>query len=115
MRISDKCELIISKMLEKLPSNPVIDIPNLRNSADEPAKFTKYYILNPVIDDFKLKSIPLNPDHLDDGKSIGIFGELMMEDGKIFIEADMPKFQKMYPIIRFMNAVKKSNVEKQKE
>ncbi len=115
MRISDKCELIISKMLEKLPSNPVIDIPNLRNSADEPAKFTKYYILNPVIDDFKLKSIPLNPDHLDDGKSIGIFGELMMEDGKIFIEADMPKVQKMYPIIRFMNAVKKSNVEKQKE
>ena len=113
--ISDKCELIISKMLEKLPSNPVIDIPNLRNSADEPAKFTKYYILNPVIDDFKLKSIPLNPDHLDDGKSIGIFGELMMEDGKIFIEADMPKVQKMYPIIRFMNAVKKSNVEKQKE
>ena len=27
MRISDKCELIISKMLEMLPSNPVIDIP----------------------------------------------------------------------------------------
>jgi CRP/FNR family cyclic AMP-dependent transcriptional regulator len=112
MRISDKCEMIIAKMLEKMPSNPVIDIPNLKTSEDFAPKFTKYYILNPIIDEMKAKNIPINPDHLDDGKSIGLFGELLMKDGQVFIEADMTKVQKMYPVIRFMNAVRKSNTEK---
>jgi hypothetical protein len=112
MRISDKCEMIIAKMLEKMASNPVIDIPNLRTSEDSAPKFTKYYILNPIIDEMKAKNIPINPDHLDDGKSIGLFGELLMKDGQVFIEADMQKVQKMYPVIRFMNAVRKSNTEK---
>lgn len=112
MRISDKCEMILAKMLEKLPSNPVIDIPNLRVTDEHTPKFTKYYVLNPVIQDFKDKNISINPDHLDDGKNIGFFGEVMMKDGNVFIEADMGKVQKTYPVIRFMNAVRKSNQEK---
>lgn len=112
MRISDKCEMIIAKMLEKLPSNPVMDIPNLKVSEESTPKFTKYYVLNPVLDDFKAKNIPVNPDHLDDGRSVGLFGEVLMKDGKVFIEADMGKVQKMYPVIRFMNAIRKSNSEK---
>ena len=112
LRISDKCELIIAKMLEKLPGNPVIDIPNLKTTEDFVPKFSKYYILNPVIDDMKAKNITINPDHLDDGRVTGLFGEVLMKDGQVFVEADMGKVQKMYPIIRFMNAVKKSNAEK---
>lgn len=112
MRISDKCEMIIAKMLEKLPANPVIDIPNLKVSEDFAPKFSKYYILNPVIDEMKAKNIPINPDHLDDGRSVGLFGEVLMKDGQVFVEADMGKVQKMYPVIRFMNAVRKSNLEK---
>ncbi len=112
MRISDKCEMILAKMLEKLPSNPVIDIPNLRVTDEYTPKFTKYYVLNPVIQDFKDKNMSINPDHLDDGKNIGFFGEVMMKDGNVFIEADMSKVQKTYPVIRFMNAVRKSNQEK---
>ena len=112
MRISDKCELIIAKMLEKLPGNPVIDIPNLKTTDDFVPKFSKYYILNPVIDEMKAKNITINPDHLDDGRVTGLFGEVLMKDGQVFVEADMGKVQKMYPIIRFMNAVKKSNAEK---
>ena len=112
MRISDKCEMIISKMLEKLPSNPVVDIPNLKITEDMAPKFTKYFVLNPVLDELKAKNILINPDHLDDGKSVGLFGEVLMKDGKVFVEADMGKVQKMYPIIRFINAIKKSNTEK---
>jgi CRP-like cAMP-binding protein len=112
MRISDKCEMIIAKMLEKLPGNPVIDIPNLKTTEDFVPKFSKYYILNPVIDEMKAKNITINPDHLDDGRATGLFGEVLMKDGQVFVEADMGKVQKMYPIIRFMNAVKKSNAEK---
>jgi CRP/FNR family transcriptional regulator, cyclic AMP receptor protein len=112
MKISDKCESIIAKMLEKLPSNPMIDIPNLKVVDDTPPKFTKYYLLTPVIDDFKQRNIPINVDHLDDGKISGLFGEILMKDGLVFAEADMPKIQKMYPIIRFMSAVRKLNLEK---
>lgn len=109
MRISDKCEMILAKMLEKLPGNPVIDIPNLRVTEDFTPKFTKYYILNPVFEEFRTKSIPVNPEHLEDGKNVGFFGEVSIQDGSIFVEADMGKVQKMYPVIRFMNAVRKTN------
>jgi len=112
MRISDKCELIISKMIEKLPANPVIDIPHLQSTEEHKPKFSKYYVLNPVIDDMKAKNITLNPDHLDDGKSAGLFGHVLMKEGSVFVEADMGKVQKIYPVIRFMNAIKKSNEEK---
>jgi CRP/FNR family cyclic AMP-dependent transcriptional regulator len=112
MRISEKCEMIIAKMLEKIPENPVTDIPNLKTGEDFPHKFTKYYILNPVLDEFKAKGIAVSPEHLDDGRSVGFFGEILIQDGKIFIEADMGKVQKLYPVVRYMNAVKRMNTEK---
>lgn len=112
MRISDKCEMIISKMIEKLPNNPVIDIPNLKTTNEFSPKFTKYYVLNPVIDEMKAKNVTMNPDHLNDGKSLNLFGEVLMKDGTVLIESDMDKVQKLYPVIRFMNAIKKSNEEK---
>ena len=112
MRISDKCEMIIAKMLEKLTANPMVDIPNLRIVDDTPPKFTKYYLLTPVIDEFKQKNIAINVDHLDDGKVTGLFGEVLMKDGTVYVEADMPKIQKMYPIIRFLSAIRKLNAEK---
>jgi hypothetical protein len=104
--------MIIAKMLEKLPGNPVIDIPNLRITEEHQPKFTKYYVLTPIIQEFKDKNITINPEHLDDGKSVGMFGEVMMKDGNVFVEADMAKVQKIYPVIRFINAMKKSNLEK---
>lgn len=112
MRISEKCEMIIAKMLEKMAANPVIDIPNLRITEEIKPRFVKYYVLNPVLDELKGKNIPVNPEHLDDGRNIGLFGEVVMKDGQVFIEADMAKVQKMYPIIRFINAIKKQNAEK---
>lgn len=112
LRISDRCEMIIAKMIEKAPTNPIVDIPNLKISEDAPPKFTKYYVLNPVIEDFKSRHIPVNPENLHDGKNIGLFGEVLMKDGTIYVEVDFAKVQKMYPIIRFMNAVKKSNLDK---
>ncbi len=112
MRISDKCELLISKMIEKAPTNPVLDIPNLKIVDDVAPKFTKYYVLSPILEEFKTRNIPIHADTLDDGKNVSLFGEVLMKDGVVFVECDLPKIQKMYPIIRFMNAVKKLNAEK---
>jgi CRP/FNR family transcriptional regulator, cyclic AMP receptor protein len=112
LKVSEKCEAIIAKMLEKLNDETLIDIPNLKITDDIRPKYTQYFILNEVIEDFKARNIALNPDHLDDGRNIGLFGEVLQQDGKVFVEADMAKVKKLYPVIRFMNAVKRSNLEK---
>lgn len=111
MRISDKCEMIIAKILEKGSGN-IIEIPNVRSTEDSPAKFTKMYNLNPVLEDFKSKSVTVNPTSLEDGRNVGLFGEVMILEGVNYIEIDFPKVQKLYPVIRFMNAVRKMNQEK---
>jgi len=112
MKVGEKCEMLIAKMIEKAPVNPLIDIPNLKVIDDVAPKFTKYYNVTPILDEFKAKGIVLHADHVDDGKNIGLFGEVMMKDGSVLVETDFPKVQKLYPIIRFMNAIKKSNAEK---
>jgi CRP-like cAMP-binding protein len=112
MKVSEKAEMLIAKMLEHLPKNPVMDIPNLKITDEIKPKFTKYYVLQPVLDEFKDRNIRANPDWLDDGKSIGLFGELTVLNGKAVIEANMDKVQMMYPVIRYLNILKKSNQEK---
>lgn len=110
--ISEKCETLMAKMIELAPTNLLMDIPNLKGSDDAPIKFTKYYALNPVLEDLKSQNIILSSDHVSDGKNIGLFGEAVTHEGQTLVEVDFPKVQKMYPIIRFMNAVRKINREK---
>lgn len=112
MKVSDKCEMLIAKMIEKAPSLPLIDIPNLKVIDDIPPKFTKYYNISPLLAEFKTKSINITADHVDDGKNLGLFGEVVMKDGQVLVETDFPKVQKIYPVIRFMNAIRKQNSEK---
>lgn len=112
LNIGDKCEMMIAKMIERAPVLPLVDIPNLRIIDDVPPKFTKYYKITSLIAEFKAQNVSLNPDHLDDGKNVGIFGEVVMKDGEVFVEVDFPKLQKLYPVIRFMNAIRRSNTEK---
>lgn len=114
MRISDRCEMVIAKILEK-GAGKVQDIPNLRSTEDAPAKFTKMFDLTDVIGDLRAKNVNVTPTVLDDGKNVGLFGEVMVINGVNFIEIDFPKVQKMYPVIRFMNAARKMNQEKSGE
>lgn len=111
MRISDRCEMLIAKILEKGPGY-IKDIPNIRATEDSPAKFTKMYDLTSVLEDFKEKNIPVTPTVLEDGRNVGLFGELIVLDGINYVEIDFPKVQKLYPVIRFMNAARKMNQEK---
>jgi CRP/FNR family transcriptional regulator, cyclic AMP receptor protein len=112
MNISDKCEMLISKMLEKLPDNPLVDITNQRASEDHTPKFTKYYNLTPVINELKDRYIHFHADQLSDAKGVGIVGEVVMKDSHLFVEIDLEKMQKLFPVIRFMNSIRKVNQEK---
>ena len=40
MKVGEKCEMLIAKMLEKATVNPLMDIPNLKVIDDVPPKFT---------------------------------------------------------------------------
>ncbi len=111
MRISEKCETVISKIVEN-GEKYLMDIPNLRITEDFKPKFTKQYQLNIIFTELKAKNIVVTIDNLNDGKGIGIFGEPTMVNGNIFVEIDFQKLMKMYPVIRFMNQIKKSNQEK---
>jgi CRP/FNR family cyclic AMP-dependent transcriptional regulator len=111
LKIFDKCEMLLAKMVEK-GAGHVSDIPNLKIVDDIAPKFTKYFDLTEIMAELKAKNISVSADNVDDGKNVGFFGEAIMQNGKILVEADFPKIQKMYPVVRFMNAVKKSNAEK---
>ncbi|HXH76052.1 MAG TPA: cyclic nucleotide-binding domain-containing protein [Bacteriovoracaceae bacterium] len=111
LRVSEKCEMVIAKVIEK-GAGLICDIPNLRIIDDVPPKFTKYYLLSLILEEFKAKNISVSYESLSDAKNLGLFGEPTMIDGKTFIEVDFPKILKMYPVIRFMNAIRKSNIEK---
>ncbi len=112
MRISDKCETLMGKMLELADKNPVTDIPNLKITDEIKPRFTKQYLLNPAIEELKAKNLHINPEVLDDGRNVGLFGELFSKDGQVSVETDLPKVQKLFPVIRFMNAIRKMNAEK---
>lgn len=110
--VSDRLERAVGKLMEKLGDNLVIDIPHVKKDRDELPKFTKYYNLGPIIDEFRSGKIPLNLDHFDEGRQMGLFGEAVSLEGTMHIEVDVVKMQKMWPVIRFLNAVRKLNEEK---
>jgi CRP/FNR family transcriptional regulator, cyclic AMP receptor protein len=112
IHVGDKCEMLISKMLEHDFEKLISDIPNLKTTGDAGAKFTKYYDVTPILIELKSKNINIGPDHTGDGKNIGLFGELIMKDNTTFLETDFSKVQKFYPVIRFVNAIRRSNEEK---
>lgn len=115
INVSEKSQMLIEKILEHVKTNPPEDIPNLRKGEDIKHKFTKWINLSPIIAEFKSRNLNINADHVDDGKNIGLFGELMMEDGKAMVEFDLAKTEKLFPIIKFMNHVSRGNREKSGE
>ena len=112
MKVGDKCEMIIVKMIENASSLPLSDIPNQKNIDDISPKFTKYFNISPILNEFKSRNVLISVDHLEDGRNIGLFGDVVISDGKVLVETDFKKIQKIFPVIRFMNAVKKSNSDK---
>ncbi len=112
LRISDKCEQLISKILTNIRRNPPVEIPNLKKDGEVKPKFTHYLNLTPILEDFKSKNIAINADHVDDGRNIGIFGEVITQDGNVMVEFEQAKAERVFPIVKFMNHVSRGNREK---
>lgn len=112
MHITERFARVVSKVLEESQESALIEIPHQRVDPENPAKFSKYFDLTIIIEEFKTKKIPFNIDHLKDGDSLHVFGEAANLDGKMVVEIDLPKLQKLAPIIGFMNAMRALNEDK---
>lgn len=112
MRISDKSEQLIEKILLNIKKNPPFDIPNLKKDADVRPKFTQYIDITSILEDFKAKNISIHADHVDDGRNIGLFGDVLTEDGKVLVEFDQGKTERIFPIIKLTNHISRGNREK---
>jgi CRP/FNR family transcriptional regulator, cyclic AMP receptor protein len=114
MKIGQNCLVFLEKILQYSQKYPPVDIPNLRpqDEFDRSHRFTQQFNITPIMLEFKEKNLGINPDHLDDARSVKITGDRAVEDGQMLVEIDLPKLQKMYPIIKFMNSVNKQNREK---
>ncbi|MFY7991795.1 MAG: Crp/Fnr family transcriptional regulator [Bacteriovoracaceae bacterium] len=112
MRISDKCEQLLEKVLSNIRRNPPFDIPNLKINDEHKPKFTQYVNLTPILEEFKSRNISINADHVDDGRNINLFGEILMEEGKVLVEFDQARAERVFPIIKFLNHISRSNREK---
>lgn len=108
--IGDKCELMMAKMLEL--NLPLVDIANIKSSEDAPAKFTKYYDITSILEELQGERLITGHEPLEDGRNVNLFGDVFNENGKILVETDFSKVQKLYPVVRFMNAIRKLNQEK---
>lgn len=114
MRISANAELLLEKILEYAPQNPLRDIANQkpRDEYDPAPKFTHYYNLSPILQEFKTRNIPVNADHIEDARTIQVSGERVMADGEVLVELDLPRLQRMFPIVKFANTLMRFNREK---
>ncbi len=60
------------------------------------------------------RSLNLNfhAEHLDAARSVHLVGVHMISNGEVLIEINFSKVAKMYPVIKFVNAINKQNKEK---
>jgi CRP/FNR family cyclic AMP-dependent transcriptional regulator len=112
MKVGEKCELLLSTMIQYAPSIPLIDIPNLKVIDGAAPKFTKYFNLSSIVSEFKNGHASNITDLVEEGKNIGLLGDVVTMDGQLMVECDLSKIKKLFPVIRFMNLIKKLNAEK---
>ena len=114
MKISQNCVTFLEKILQYAPKFPPKDIPNLKpqDQYDTAPRFTQVFNVAPILEEFKIKNMPITADHLDDARSARLIGERAVQGEELLVEIDMPKLQKLYPTIKFMNSVNRQNREK---
>ncbi|MBY0516842.1 MAG: cyclic nucleotide-binding domain-containing protein [Bacteriovoracaceae bacterium] len=114
LKVSNQCTTFLEKILQYAPKFPPIDIPNQRprDEFDTSHRYTQQFNIAPILEEFKTRNLTINADHLDDARSVQLIGERSVEGKEIWVEIDMPKLKRMYPIIKFVNSVNRQNREK---
>ena len=96
LNISEKCEAIMKEMVRGENAQFA--------SIASKSNFTHQFTVNSI-----LETLKADYSHFDDGKSCGLFGDVLEDKGRIFVETNFDKVKKLYPIVRFMNALRKTS------
>jgi hypothetical protein len=114
MHIGPNCFTFLEKILQYAAKQPPVDIPNMKpkDEFETGPRFTQHFNVRPILEEFKTRNLAISADSLDEARSIQVIGERAVQDGQVLVEIDMPKLQRMYPIIKFVNSVNKQNREK---
>ena len=100
VNISDKCEMLLDKILEQLNSG----------GSSEEKQVAK---LTPIIKFFDEKKIALSEEDLADATEMGLAGEILINsDKETTAEINFTRLQKALPAIKLINSIKKANDQK---
>ena len=103
LHISDKCETFLRKIIDQLVK---------KGCKEESASVN----ITALLDDFTNRNTGIGQDDLDDALEAGFLGELIVDKGNIITtEVKYSFLKKMYPSIKFMNAINRVNRQKAKE
>ena len=103
VKISDKCEMFLEKILEQLDSN---------KSEDE----KQVAKLTPIIEFFDKKKIAITEEDLADATEMGFAGEILIGgDSQTTAEIDYKRLKKAMPAIKLLNSIKKANAQKNQQ
>ena len=103
LKISDKCEIILSKISVQLSKREHRDPTNV--SAD----------VGPILADLKQRKIVADTEDLDDAITAGLCRDVMVGDNnKLTTEVNLKKIKQTLPAIKLMNALTKLNDSKTK-
>jgi len=114
MKVGTQCETFLEAILVSATQNPPKDIPNLRprQDNDRTHRYTQRFNVTSLLLDFKNRNLAINADHLEDARSIQVTGDRVVENGEVLVEIDLAKLQKLWPTIKFVNAINKLNRER---
>ena len=102
LKISDKCERLLGKIVSQLKSN---DVKEDKASAN----------LSQILEEFKTRNVNITNDDLDDAITAGLCGEVMVGTNNIMsVDVNFAKIKQVLPAVKFMNAINKLNESKAK-
>jgi len=103
LNISTKCERLLKRIFDQLIEKKV---QGERVVAD----------LSSILDDFKMRNIPITIEDLDDALKAGLLEEVVVrENNKLTTEVHFTRLKTLFPFIQLNNALARFNEGKQKK
>ncbi len=100
LKISDKCEKLLKKILEQLASKNI----KIEKTAAN---------LSIIFEEFKAKNVPITNEDLADAIKAGFCGDIMIGTGNVMsVDVSYEKLKQTFPSIKVMNAINKLNESK---
>jgi len=104
LRVSERGEVLLEYLLSELRDENLSEIPPQNRG-----KFTKYLCIDQALKRYQTEKGEANFHSLESCQALGMMGEVLTVDQKLKLEIDPEKAKKYFPVIKFLNRIKKMN------